>query len=135
MWLHCSSASASGSLATIDRILGPVTWLIAAFAVAVLLIGPELVGAKKPPPTKQAVATTAASGKETFTSTCGGCHTLADAGTSGATAPNLDDAKPDAATVKSYVRGGGGGMPAFGDELPNAEIDAVAAYVAAVAGR
>jgi len=122
-------------LAAIDRILGPVTWLVAAFAVAVLLIGPELVGAKKPPPTKQAVATTAASGKELFTSTCGGCHTLGDAGTSGATGPNLDDAKPDAATVKAYVRGGGGGMPAFGDELANAEIDAVAAYVSSVAGR
>jgi len=122
-------------LAAIDRILAPVTWLVAAFAVAVLLIGPELVGAKKPPPTRQAVAATAASGKEVFTGTCGGCHTLADAGTSGATGPNLDDAAPDAATVKAYVRGGGGGMPAFGDELPNAEIDAVAAYVATVAGR
>jgi mono/diheme cytochrome c family protein len=121
-------------LAAIDRILAPVTWLVAAFAVAVLLIGPELVGAKKPPPTRQAVAATAASGKEVFTSSCGGCHTLADAGTSGASGPNLDDAAPDAATVKAYVRGGGGGMPAFGDELPNAEIDAVAAYVASVAG-
>ena len=122
-------------LAAIDRVLAPVTWLVAAFAVAVLLIGPELVGAKKSPPTKQAVAATAASGKEIFTSTCGGCHTLADAGTSGATGPNLDDAAPDAATVKAFVRGGGGSMPAFGDDLPNAEIDAVAAYVAAVAGR
>jgi len=121
-------------LATIDRVFAWVTWLLAAFAVAVLLIGPELVGAEKPPPTKQAVAATAASGKDVFTSTCGGCHTLADAGTSGATGPNLDDAAPDAATVKAYVRGGGGGMPAFGDTLSNAEIDAVAAYVASVAG-
>jgi len=122
-------------LAAIDRILAPVTWLVAAFAVAVLLIGPELVGAEKPPPTKQSVAATAASGKDVFTGTCGGCHTLADAGTSGASGPNLDDAKPDAATVKAYVRGGGGGMPAFGDTLANAEIDAVAAYVSSVAGR
>ena len=121
-------------LAKIDRVLAPVTWLVAAFAVAVLLIGPQVIGAEKPPPTKQAVAATAASGKDIFTSSCGGCHTLADAGTSGAIGPNLDDAAPDAATVKAYVRGGGGGMPAFGDTLSNAEIDAVAAYVSSVAG-
>ena len=121
-------------LAAIDRVLGPVTWLVAAFAVAVLLIGPQVIGAEKPPPTKQAVAATAANGKDVFTSSCGGCHTLADAGTSGATGPNLDDASPDAATVKAYVRGGAGGMPAFGDNLSNAEVDAVAAYVSSVAG-
>jgi cytochrome c6 len=121
-------------LATIDRVLGPVTWLVAAFAVAVLLIGPHLIGAEKPPPTPQQAQAVATDGKEVFTTTCGGCHTLSDAGTTGATGPNLDDAAPDAATVKAYVRGGGGGMPAFGDELSNAEIDAVAAYVASVAG-
>jgi mono/diheme cytochrome c family protein len=121
-------------LAAIDRVLAPVTWLVAAFAVAVLLIGPQVIGAEKPPPTKQAVAATAASGKDVFTSSCGGCHTLADAGTSGAIGPNLDDAAPDAATVKAFVRGGGGGMPAFGDNLSNAEVDAVAAYVSSVAG-
>ena len=121
-------------LPAIDRVLGVVTWLVAAFAVAVLLIGPQVIGAEKPPPTKQAVAATAASGKDIFTSSCGGCHTLADAGTSGAVGPNLDDAAPDAATVKAFVRGGGGGMPSFGDKLSNAEIDAVAAYVSSVAG-
>ena len=122
-------------LATVDKVLGPVTWIIAAFAVAVLLIGPQLIGAEKPPPTPQQAATVAADGKTVFTASCGGCHTLGDAGTSGAIGPNLDDAKPDAATAKAYVRGGGGGMPAFGDKLANAEIDAVAAYVAAVAGK
>jgi mono/diheme cytochrome c family protein len=121
-------------LATVDKVLGPVTWLVAAFAVAVLLIGPQLIGAEKPPPTPEQAATTAADGKAVFTGTCGGCHTLGDAGTSGAVGPNLDDAQPDAATVKAYVRGGGGGMPAFGDNLSNAEIDAVAAYVSSVAG-
>jgi mono/diheme cytochrome c family protein len=121
-------------LAAIDRVLAPVTWLAAAFAVAVALIGPQLIGAERPPVTPAAAAATAADGKQVFTSSCGGCHTLADAGTSGASGPNLDDAAPDAATVKAYVRGGGGGMPAFGDDLSNAEIDAVAAYVSSVAG-
>jgi cytochrome c6 len=121
-------------LAKVDRVLAPVTWLAAAFTVAVLLIGPELVGADKPPPTPEQAAATAASGQEVFTTNCGSCHTLADAGTSGTIGPNLDDAAPDAATAKAYVRGGGGSMPAFGDNLSNAEIDAVAAYVASVAG-
>jgi mono/diheme cytochrome c family protein len=121
-------------LATIDRVLAWVTWLAAAFTVAVLLIGPEVVGADKPPPTPEQAATAAASGKEVFTTNCGSCHTLADAGTSGTIGPNLDDAAPDAATVKAYVRGGGGSMPSFGDDLSNAEIDAVAAYVASAAG-
>jgi mono/diheme cytochrome c family protein len=119
----------------IDRVLAPVTWLVATFAVAVLLIGPQLIGAEKPPPTPEQAATVAASGKDVFTANCGSCHTLADAGTSGSIGPNLDDAAPDAATVKAYVRGGGGGMPAFGGNLSNAEIDAVAAYVASVAGQ
>ncbi len=33
-----------------------------------------------------------ANGKKLFTATCGGCHTLADAGTKGVIGPNLDDA-------------------------------------------
>ena len=49
---------------------------------------------------------------------CGGCHTLADAGASGAVGPNLDDLKPDAATVAAQVENGGGGMPAFGASCP-----------------
>ena len=122
-------------LAAIDKVLGPVTWLVAAFAVAVLLIGPQLIGAEKPPPTPQQSAATATDGKTVFAENCGSCHTLSDAGASGAIGPNLDDARPDAATVKAFVRGGGGGMPAFGGNLSNAEIDAVAAYVSSVAGR
>ena len=122
-------------LATFDRVLGVFTWLVAAFAVAVLLIGPQLIGAETAPATPQQVEETATSGEEVFAGSCGGCHTLADAGTSGASGPDLDAAAPDAATVKAYVRGGGGGMPAFGDDLSNAEIDAVAAYVSSVAGR
>ena len=33
-----------------------------------------------------------ATGKQLFVKACGGCHTLADAGTTGAIGPNLDDA-------------------------------------------
>jgi mono/diheme cytochrome c family protein len=65
---------------------------------------------------------------------CGGCHTLAAANSSGQTAPNLDDLMPSQEDVAEQVRNGGGGMPAFGDELSDAEIDAVAQYVADSAG-
>jgi mono/diheme cytochrome c family protein len=76
----------------------------------------------------------AAAGKEVFTSDCGGCHTLADAGTNGTQGPNLDELKPDQATVQGQVTNGGGAMPAFKDKLSAEEIESVAAYVSSVAG-
>lgn len=75
-----------------------------------------------------------AEGKAIFTQSCAGCHTLADAAASGSVGPNLDEAKPDESAVAAMVRGGGGGMPSFGGQLEPAQIDAVAAYVAAAAG-
>jgi cytochrome c6 len=79
----------------------------------------------------------AAEGKTVFTTTCGSCHTLKAAGTSGEIGPNLDELEPDLATVEHQVVNGGGGMPAFGKEgLLNAkEIKAVATYVSSVAGQ
>ena len=77
----------------------------------------------------------AADGAEVFASAgCGGCHTLAAAGSSGQAGPNLDDLAPDAGEVAEQVRNGGGGMPAFGDQLSDAQIEAVAEYVASSAG-
>ncbi len=77
-----------------------------------------------------------AEGKSIFTSTCGSCHTLKAAGTSGEVGPNLDELEPDQGTVEHQVQNGGGGMPAFGKEgtLSAAEIKAVATYVSAEAG-
>ena len=79
----------------------------------------------------------AAEGKTVFTTTCGSCHTLQAAGTSGEVGPNLDELEPDVATVEHQVVNGGGGMPAFGKEglLDAKEIKAVAAYVSSVAGQ
>src|SRR4051812_50035078 len=54
---------------------------------------------------------TASSGKQLFTGTCGSCHTLKDAGTSGSFGPNLDELKPDKQTVLHQIDQGGGGMP------------------------
>lgn len=46
-------------------------------------------------------------GLDDFKTTCGGCHTLAAAGTKGATGPNLDAVKPDEATVLKAIKDGG----------------------------
>jgi mono/diheme cytochrome c family protein len=76
-----------------------------------------------------------AQGKQVFTQSCGGCHTLKDAQTSGNVGPNLDDLKPDEATVQRQVTNGGGGMPAFKGQLSDAQIKAVAQYVSSVSGQ
>lgn len=76
-----------------------------------------------------------AAGKAVFTANCGSCHTLADAGTSGSVGPNLDDLKPTADATEQQVRNGGGGMPAFGGRLSDAQIESVADYVSSVAGK
>jgi mono/diheme cytochrome c family protein len=73
-------------------------------------------------------------GKEVFTSNCGSCHTLAEAGTSGEVGPNLDELMPEQSLVETQVTNGGGGMPAFGGQLSEEEIKSVAEYVSTVAG-
>jgi cytochrome c6 len=75
-------------------------------------------------------------GKQIFASAgCGGCHTLKDAGSSGNVGPNLDQLKPSKDRVAKQVTNGGPIMPAFKDKLTVAQIEAVAAYVAKVAGK
>ena len=72
-------------------------------------------------------------GRDLFASTCGTCHTLAAAGTTGTVGPNLDDLKPDQATVQAAIQNGPGAMPA--NLLTGAQAQQVAAFVAASAGR
>ena len=74
-------------------------------------------------------------GKQIFITKCGGCHTLKDAGTTGTQGPNLDLLKPPFARVKNQVINGGGIMPAFKGTLNDAQINAVAKYVAQHAGK
>ena len=74
-------------------------------------------------------------GKSIFTNSCGACHTLADAGTTGAVGPNLDDSKPSKELAVDRVTNGRGAMPAFSDSLDADQIEAVAEYVAGAAGK
>ena len=66
---------------------------------------------------------------------CAGCHTLAAAGATGTTGPNLDQLKPSTAVVAHQVMVGGGLMPAFQGKLSPAQIQAVAKYVSSSAGK
>ena len=89
-------------------------------------------------------------GKTLFKSTCGSCHTLANAKTTGTIGPNLDDSFVydkkqgfDESTIRDVVRGQiayatsdpGTGFPGMPDNIVRGQ-DAkdVAAYVANVAG-
>jgi mono/diheme cytochrome c family protein len=100
------------------------------------------VTATKPAPASSTGTTTttgssaAPDGKQVFSSAgCGGCHTLKDAGSSGNVGPNLDTLKPSKSRVAHQVEVGGGAMPSFKGQLTDAQIQAVAAYVARVAGK
>jgi mono/diheme cytochrome c family protein len=66
---------------------------------------------------------------------CAGCHTLAAAGATGTTGPNLDQLKPSTAVAAHQVMIGGGLMPAFQGKLSPAQIQAVAKYVSSSAGK
>jgi cbb3-type cytochrome c oxidase subunit III len=88
-------------------------------------------GTGKAPPDQEGPA----DGKSIFTANCGGCHVLADAGTSGTVGPNLDEAKPSRALAVDRVTNGKGVMPPFGDKLSEEQIQAVAEYVATNAGK
>jgi mono/diheme cytochrome c family protein len=63
------------------------------------------------------------------TAGCGGCHTLAAAGSTGSVGPNLDELQPELDAIVEQVTNGGGAMPAFGGMLSDEEIRDVAAYV------
>lgn len=61
---------------------------------------------------------------------CAVCHTLKNAEAEGEVGPNLDELKPDQEKVRNAVKNGVGNMPPYDDSLSDAEIAAVARYVA-----
>jgi cytochrome c oxidase subunit II len=121
-------------------------------AVAVAACGGSDSGAGSETPTPSATASASGGGPDAqalFTANgCGGCHTLAKAGTSGTTGPDLDQqlaadakaagmplndfirqsiVKPSAYVAKGYPDGV---MPQdFGDKLTPEQLDALVAYL------
>ena len=74
-------------------------------------------------------------GKKTFLSAgCTGCHTLADAGSTGTVGPVLDQVKPDYRCATARVTLGKGQMPSFKGQLSTQQIADVAAYVVKATG-
>lgn len=69
--------------------------------------------------------------RDSFSQTCGGCHTLADAKTTGAVGPNLDTMDLSADEIEAQIEHGGGGMPP--NLLQGEDATKVAQYVAAAA--
>ena len=63
------------------------------------------------------------------TAGCAGCHALAAAGATGDTGPDLDEAEPSFEDAVDQITNGGGGMPAFKDQLDTAQIEDLAAFV------
>ena len=133
----------------IDSVLEVLAWSLVVFFAIMLFVGPQVIAEDKPDAEDAAAAakardsgggaagggeadegTPAVDGKAVFADTCGSCHTLSAAGTSGTTGPNLDDVSLDAGAIEGIVRDGRGGMPAFGDQLSDDEVAAVADFVA-----
>ncbi len=83
------------------------------------------------------VSGTLEDGKQLFIQTCKSCHTLAAVDAHGVTGPNLDELGGlDKQRVLHAIKIGGTGDGRMPPELlTGADADAVATYVAAVAGR
>lgn len=76
-------------------------------------------------------------GKQLFlkdaTPPCAVCHTLGDAGATGAVGPSLDELKPDVQRVVQALKTGVGVMPAY-TQLSADDMQAIARYVARATG-
>ena len=72
-----------------------------------------------------------AKGRQLFQdNSCNACHTLADGNGGGSIGPALDGNKsltPD--LIVDRISNGSGPMPAFGGQIPDADIDLLAKYV------
>ena len=72
--------------------------------------------------------------EEVFVSNCGGCHTLEKAGTNAEVGPDLTNLEADIESVEEQIRQGGGGMPAFENQLSDAQISSLVQYLTGAQG-
>jgi cytochrome c6 len=112
--------------------LSKVGGRLAAWACVAALLVPGAAGAAPGDAAEMALA------KGLFTKgavpPCALCHTLKDAGTSGAVGPILDELQPDAARVVAALKNGIGAMPSYKATLSEAQMQALGRYVAKASG-
>lgn len=99
--------------------------------------GEKVVSTSQRAPHKPAtsVPVAAGPGKQLFAATCGRCHTLKAAGTSGEVGPNLDQLKPDLARVLAAIKNGGTGLGIMPVNLyTGQQAQQVAEFVSQAAG-
>jgi cytochrome c6 len=65
---------------------------------------------------------------------CALCHTLKDAGASGAIGPVFDDLQPTPDRVIAALKSGIGAMPSYGGSLSDEQMRALARYVSKASG-
>lgn len=70
--------------------------------------------------------------KGIFKTNCGSCHTLAEAGTSGTSGPNLDNLKLSSAAITKQIQNGGNGMPPFKGSLDDKQIAMLAKFISVI---
>ena len=87
---------------------------------------------KQTPDATATAGTAEVAGRDQFVETCGSCHTLTNAGTTGRVGPSLDDVDPDVEQVLTAIETGPGRMPE--NLLEGEEARQVAEYLAANAG-
>jgi mono/diheme cytochrome c family protein len=66
---------------------------------------------------------------------CSACHALAAAEWEGTTAPDLDRMNPGYGTVLDAIRNGPGAMPSYSDQLSEAELHDISAFVSGEAAQ
>ncbi len=115
------------------KILTPALGALA--AVAGLVAGVGLTSsAQAQEQAKDAQSTDlVAAGRDLFnTWSCSACHTLSDAGSSGAVGPSLDNPGLTHDFIVNRVTNGSGPMPSFGGQISEDEIGKLADYIVAV---
>ncbi|HSC62856.1 MAG TPA: cytochrome c [Caldimonas sp.] len=65
---------------------------------------------------------------------CATCHTLKDAGATGAIGPSFDDLQPEPDRVVAALKSGIGAMPSFRASLSDEQMRALARYVSKASG-
>lgn len=74
-------------------------------------------------------------GRDLFVASCGSCHALSEAGTTGGVGPDLDSLAPGAALVETAIADGGAGTGAMPPGLlKGKDAKDVSEYVANVTG-